>query len=164
MDLSLTVLSGLLLLLGVVGCVVPFLPGPILSFLGITTLALTTRSPSWQTLLLLGGLAALVTVFDYIAPVVGAKWFKCSKTGMRFSLIGTVVGLFFLPFGILIGPLLGAIIGEMYSGKRFLRACWAGVGVFTGYVGGLVFKITFCLYLVWVYVCQVWLCNSSATP
>ncbi|MBQ9429969.1 MAG: DUF456 domain-containing protein [Kiritimatiellae bacterium] len=156
MDLALTVLSGLLLFLGVVGCVVPFLPGPVLSFLGIATLSLTSHPLSWQTLLLLGGFTALVTVFDYIAPVVGAKWFKCSRTGMRFSLIGTVVGLFFLPFGILVGPLLGAIIGEMLSGKKFFRACWSGVGVFTGYVGGLVFKITFCVYLVGIYIYQIW--------
>jgi len=142
----LAVAGAVLVVLGLVGCVLPVLPGPPIGFLGIVLL---WAGRGWEaesfgpvTVAVLGVSAAVVTVLDYVAPAVGAKRYGASKRGVWGSVIGMLVGMFFLPpFGMLIGAYAGALVGERTAGKRSEEAFRAAWGVFVGTVVGILLKL-----------------------
>ncbi len=131
----------LLAALGLIGCVVPIIPGPILSFVGLLFLLPTKHAPSLMTLVLFGGAALVVTVLDNIVSVWGAKKFKASRAGLWGCVIGTIIGLFFLPIGIIAGPFLGAFLGELLSGRKTEDAARSGLGALVGFFAGTFIKI-----------------------
>ncbi|MHC4861560.1 MAG: DUF456 domain-containing protein, partial [Planctomycetota bacterium] len=140
--LSFTVLVALgvaLILAGLVGCVLPVLPGPPLSFAGFVLL---WAARGWEAhtfgttmVVVLGGLTVVVTVFDFVAPVIGAQRFGASRPGIWGSVVGMIAGMILLPpLGMLIGAFLGALLGEVASGKHGRAATRAAWGVFMGTV------------------------------
>lgn len=142
MDYFLLALAILLMIIGIIGCLVPVLPGPPLSYLGIIILHFTRYAEySKNLLLILGAVAIIVTVLDYFVPVWGTKKFGGSKYGVRGATIGLIVGLFFGPPGIIIGPFLGAIIGEMIFKDDFKYALKAGFGSLLGFLTGIGLKL-----------------------
>ena len=93
------------------------------------------------------------TDLDYISPVLGTKYAGGSKGGNRGCMIGTVAGLFvFPPWGILIGPFVGAVIGELISGKQSVDAVQAGFGAFLGFLFSVVAKESLCGYFLYCFV------------
>ena len=109
MEIALTILGVLCALIGFVGCIFPVIPGPPLSFLALILLSLAKNwEPFTSTfLLIMGGLAVLVTILDYVVPLVGAKKYGASKWGNWISMIGMLIGvLFFPPWGMLFGAFL----------------------------------------------------------
>ena len=100
-DYILLILGIILMILGIIGCLVPVLPGPPLSFLGLILLhLLTVRSfLQVQLLITLGVIAVVVTILDYIVPVWGTKKFGGSKYGTRGATVGLIIGLFLGPLG-----------------------------------------------------------------
>src|SRR5574344_511179 len=118
MTLTLVIVGALLIVLGFVGCILPVLPGPVLSYCGLLALIPTEHSPSALLLVAMGVVVAVVTVADYVVPAIGARKFNCSKLGTAGCIVGTIVGLFFVPIGIVLGPFLGAFAGELIAGKR----------------------------------------------
>lgn len=101
-------------LVGIVGAVVPALPGPPLSFASLFIVYLTTTgSISTTCLVWMLVLTILASVLDYIAPIWLTKLGGGSKKAIWGSTLGTIVGLFFMPVGLIVGPLAGAFIGEM---------------------------------------------------
>ena len=141
MNALLIVGSGALVALGVVGCVIPVLPGPILSFGGLLCLLATDRPPNLTTIVVMGALTAVAMVLDYVVPAMGARKFKCSAWGVWGCVIGTLVGLFFFPVGLLLGPFLGALVGELIAGKALAQAVRGGIGAFLGFVAGTLIKL-----------------------
>lgn len=142
MDYFLLALAILLMVIGIIGCLVPVLPGPPLSYLGIVILHFTQYAEySKKLLLILGAIAVIVTVLDYFVPVWGTKKFGGSKYGVRGATIGLIVGIFFGPPGIIIGPFLGAIIGEMIFKDDFKYALKAGFGSLLGFLTGIGLKL-----------------------
>ena len=103
MDICCFVLASVLLILGLVGCFISILPGPILSYCGLLCLIPTDRSLSTTALVLLGALTIAVTVADFVIPSIGAKKFNCSSYGTWGCVLGTIVGAFFFPIGIILG-------------------------------------------------------------
>ena len=154
MDIFLAILSGVLILLGIVGSFLPVLPGPPLSWLGIVLLHFTSyASYSWQFWIVFTGAMILVTVLDYFIPMWGTKRFGGSKAGVYGSTIGLIVGLFFGPFGIILGPFLGALIGELIvNTKDVNRALKSAFGSFIGFLLGIGLKLTFCGFAVYYFV------------
>ena len=146
------ILAGLLLLIGFVGCVVPILPGPIIGYCGLLALIPTGRSPSAFMLVTMGILVAAVTVADYVVPAIGAKKFNCSRCGTVGCFFGTIIGLFFVPFGILLGPFLGAVCGELIARKPFGAALKGGFGAFLGFLSGVFLKLLACVAITVVFV------------
>ena len=150
MDYFLFVLSGLLILLGGIGAVFPVLPGPILSFAGLLTLYFLSIKPFAMSFIAVFALiAVLVTVFDYLMPALGAKKFQGSKYGIWSSTIGIFFGFFFPPLGFILGPFIGAFIGEAATGKDLNRSLKAAFGTFVGFLAGTGMKLVFsivCLY------------------
>jgi uncharacterized protein YqgC (DUF456 family) len=133
-----------LVLLGIAGCLLPILPGPPLSFIGLLLLALANRFLPPLTPALMIGMAILtiaVTVADYIIPLLGAKRYGASKWGIWGSVIGMAVGIFFSPFGMVLGALIGAVVAEWLVQKEKGRALRAGWGVFIGSLLGTALKL-----------------------
>ena len=144
MDWFLAILGGLLILIGLLGALLPVLPGPPLSFIGLLLLHFTRWADfSTQFLVIMGVLATLVTAVDYIVPMWGTKKFGGSKAGVRGSTIGLVIGVFFFPpIGIIIGPFLGALIAElMINSDDFNKALKSGIGSLVGFLMGTGLKL-----------------------
>ncbi len=122
-DVILAIFGILLLVLGLLGCILPVLPGPPLSFLGLLLLRFThfagrtgmDRFDRW--LWILGSAAVVVTILDYIVPVWGTRHFGGSKAGTWGAAIGLLVGFFLGPVGLVAGPFAGAVLAEMLRRK-----------------------------------------------
>ena len=145
MAIALSILAGLLMLIGFVGCVVPVLPGPIIGYCGLLVLIPTEKCPSTLVLVTMGLVVAAVTVADYVVPAIGAKKFDCSRWGTIGCFLGTIVGIFFAPIGILLGPFFGAFLGELIAQKPIGAALKGGFGAFLGFLSGVFLKIFACV-------------------
>ncbi|MGE0090502.1 MAG: DUF456 domain-containing protein [Bacteroidales bacterium] len=154
MDYFLLVLSILLIITGLLGCVLPVLPGPPFSFLGLLLLHFTKFADFTVTLLIATAvLAIIVTVLDYIVPIWGTKKFGGSKAGQWGATIGMIIGMLFLgPLGLILGPLVGAIIGELIKGTESRQALSASFGAFIGFLLGVGLKLAASLYMTYHYV------------
>ena len=142
-DILLATGGGVLMILGIIGCVLPVIPGPPLSFVGLLLLHFSNYAEfSFEFLLVMGAIAVIVTIMDYIVPVWGTKKFGGSKWGMWGAAIGLVLGLiFFPPLGIIIGPFAGAVIGEALTGKDAANSFKAGLGSLLGLMIGIGLKL-----------------------
>ena len=138
MEILLIILGLICVFAGLVGCILPIVPGPPISFLALLIVHWSSAGPlDSDTLWLWGGVTLAVTVLDYVIPVWGTKKFGGTKRGMWGSTIGLIIGLFFAPFGIIIGPFLGAYVGEMSTGKSDnKKALRAALGAFLGFLAG----------------------------
>jgi hypothetical protein len=141
-DYILVVLGALIMILGIIGCLVPVLPGPPLNFLGLLLLHFTkfAQFTRW-TLIIFASIAIVVTILDYLVPMWGTKKFGGSKYGTRGAAIGLVIGLFLGPLGIIIGPLAGAFVGEMIFRDDVNYAIKAGFGSLVGFLAGVGLKL-----------------------
>jgi len=100
----------------------PILPGPPLSYLGLLLLHLTVSVEfSTKFLISWGIITVLVSVFDYIVPILGTRYFGGSKYGIWGSVAGLLAGMFFPPLGLIIGPFMGAVAGEIIAGNKKTR-------------------------------------------
>ncbi len=143
MDYVLIGLGVILMISGLLGCILPILPGPPLSYLGLLMLHFTERYEFSGSFLVLWGLiTAFVYGLDFVIPVWGTKKFGGSKRGVWGSIIGMIVGFFFFPpIGIILGPFIGAVIGEFSVGKDSAAAFKSGFGSFIGFFAGTIFKV-----------------------
>ena len=152
----LLIATGLLLALaGIAGCILPFIPGPPLSFLSLIVLSWAKhwKPFSLRFLIIVGLLTVLLTVLDYLVPASGAKKYGASRAGIWGSLIGMPLGLFvFPPWGIFIGGITGAFLGELLTGKEGSRALQASWGVFIGYIFSTALKLAFSTLLLFFYL------------
>ncbi|MDX1778923.1 MAG: DUF456 domain-containing protein [Thermodesulfobacteriota bacterium] len=152
----LLIIAGLLLALaGIVGCILPFIPGPPLSFLSLLALSWARQWEPFSVrfLIIMGILTVLLTILDYVIPAGGAKKFGASKAGIWGSLFGMPLGLFFFPpWGILIGGIAGAFLGELIAGKEGNTALRASWGVFIGYVSATTLKLAFSTIVLFFYI------------
>ena len=152
---SLIALGFLLAVAGFLGCLLPFLPGPPLSLAALILLSLVKNWEPFSVtfLLIMAGLTLLVTLLDYVIPSLGARRYGASKFGVWGSAIGLIVGLvFFPPFGIFLGGMAGAVLGELLAGKGRGEAFRAGWGVFLGNVVGTGFKMSVSAVMLFFYV------------
>ena len=145
MEIFLLVLAGLCMLIGIVGCIVPGLPGVPVAYVGLWIAQATERIDfTWQMLLIWGIVTVVVSVLDYVVPAWGTKHFGGTKWGIWGSTIGVFVGLFFGAVGVIVCPLIGAILGELMNGKEMKEALRAGWGSFIGLLCGTILKLICC--------------------
>ncbi len=142
MDIFWAVLAVLLGLIGIIGSFLPVLPGPPISFFGLLILQLQEEAPfSLKYLLIWLVVVIIITALDYVVPLLGTKKWGGSKYGIWGSTIGLVLGLFlFPPFGFIIGPMIGAFVGEVIYQKDRDKAFRAAVGSFIGFLAGTALK------------------------
>lgn len=129
----LLIIFGLLIsIVGLIGCIIPALPGPPLSFLSLVILEFAIEDAfPLDFFYLWGGITIAVVLLDYILPIVGAKVYKASNYGIWGSIIGMIVGIiFFPPFGMILGLFAGAVLGEVIAGKKELEALKVGGATF----------------------------------
>lgn len=154
MDIFLSVLAGLLLLLGFLGTVIPVLPGAPLAWLGLLAAFFSKYCDiSVRALIITAILAILVSIADNIFPVFFTKKSGGSKAGTWGATLGLIAGLFIGPVGILLGPFLGALCGELihnFNDKK--QALNAAVGAFKGFLAGTGIKMLCCAFFIWLYI------------
>lgn len=147
MDIFLLIAGIILIVLGLAGCILPVIPGPPMSFVGLLLLRFTRfvetpRADQFDKILWIMAIAAIVvTVLDYIVPVWGTKKFGGSRSGTAGAAIGLIIGLFFAPLGLILGPFLGAVAGEMIAGKDSSSSLRSGFGSLLGFLTGVVMKL-----------------------
>jgi hypothetical protein len=155
MMVAIIILGLILAVSGLVGCILPIIPGPPLSFIALIILS---YAKNWEPfsatfLIIMGGLTVLVAILDYVIPAAGAKKYGASKFSVFCSIIGMMIGLFaFPPFGLFIGGFVGAVGGELYVGKAGEDALRAGLGVFVGNLVSIGLKMGLCGVMLLFYV------------
>lgn len=121
----------------------PVLPGTIISYIGMLCVSFSSYSElSTLTLATWGIVAVVVIVMDYVLPGYFSKKFGGTKAGVTGATIGTIAGIFFGPLGIIFGPFVGAVIGEMLAEKlTFNQALTVGFGSMLSFLVGTLFKL-----------------------
>ncbi len=156
MNLSLvfTILAGLLLLLGFLGTFVPILPGAPLAWLGLLLCYFSSYNDISLVTLIITALAALaVSILDNLLPVFMTDKIGGSKAATIGSTLGLIAGFFLGPAGIIAGPFLGALVGEMiHSGGNFSASLKAAWGAFLGFILGTGIKMIAVGFFIWIYV------------
>jgi uncharacterized protein YqgC (DUF456 family) len=141
-DYILLILGIILMLIGIIGCLVPVLPGPPLSFLGIILLHFSRFGEFTNSALItFAAITIVVSILDYIVPVWGTRRFGGSKYGTRGATIGLIIGIFLGPAGIIIGPFAGAVVGELLFKDDMKYALKAGFGSLLGFMTGIGLKL-----------------------
>jgi uncharacterized protein YqgC (DUF456 family) len=143
-----------LIVVGVVGTVLPVLPGAILVFAGIALAAWIddfARIPAWL-LVLLGVLTVMAWAVDYVAAALGAKRAGASKLAIVGATIGTVAGIFSGLWGLFFMPLVGAAVGEYVAQRDARRAGKVGIATWIGLVLGSIAKVAIVLTMVGIFV------------
>jgi len=157
MNIALLILAFLFLLIGIIGCIVPGLPGTPIAYAGLWIAQATERVDfSWQMLLVWGIVTIVISILDYVVPAWGTKRFGGTKWGVWGSTIGVFVGLFFGAVGVILGPLVGAIIGELIAGKELPAALKAGWGSFIGILFGTIIKLIACGLMTVALIQAIW--------
>jgi len=153
MDFVLIGIGIILMIVGITGCVLPLIPGPPLNFLGLLVLHFTSGFQfSTEFLIFWAVITAVIYGLDLVIPVWGTKKFGGSKRGIWGSVIGLIAGMFFFPpFGLIIGPFAGAVIGELTAGKESMAALKSGFGSFVGFISGTVLKLFVSGMMTWYF-------------
>ena len=156
MEILLFILSALLIIVGIIGAVVPALPGPPLGYVGLLLLQLTDKVQFSTSFLVVWGIVVLaVTILDYLLPIWTTKKVGGSKAGINGSIIGMVVGIIFTPIGMILGTLLGAIIGEIIGGASGDKALKSGLATFVGTMLSIGIKLIVCVSLLMYYIIEL---------
>ena len=135
--------------LGILGCIVPALPGPFISWCSLLLFFLLPDHEVSNTTLIISGIFMLIaSALDYIVPVLGARQFGSSKEGIWGGIIGVFIGLFLSVTGvgvifIVLGPLIGTIVGDLIAGGTFTKALNSGLGSMIGFLVGTSIKLIF---------------------
>jgi uncharacterized protein YqgC (DUF456 family) len=136
---------------GLIGAVVPLLPGTtiILAAAIIHRIMLgPEKSVGWRTIAILAFLTLATYAIDFLSGYFGAKYFGATKWGMFGAMIGALVGIFFGFIGLFVGPVIGAIAGEFIAGKQLVDAGRAGWGSLLGNFAGMLGKLAIALVMI----------------
>jgi uncharacterized protein YqgC (DUF456 family) len=156
MDYFLVILGFFLLVLGLVGCFAPVVPGPPFGFLALLFLHWSRFGQfSPNILWMFAILTVLVSIIDYFIPLWGTRKWGGSGAGVAGATVGLVLGFFFPPIGIILGPFVGAVIGELIVGKRSHEAFKAGLGAFIGFVMGTAIKMSLVFVMVYYFIAEL---------
>jgi len=153
--------TGCLMIAGLVGCVLPMLPGHVIIFIGAVAHWVMLREASglkWWSFLVLAALAGISQIFEMVSGAAGAKKFGGTKWGALGALTGSLVGLFFLPLGLLLGPLIGAFTFEILIARKHPKpAAVSGVGSVVGTLTGMAFNLVMGVVMVAWFLVDVFL-------
>ena len=146
--------SGLLILVGLAGTVLPVLPGTILILAGIVLGAWIddfTRV-GWVTVAVICVLAVAAWSLDYVAGLLGAKKAGASRQAVIGAALGTVAGIFMGLVGVLFMPLVGAAVGEYLARKNHQQAVRVGVSTWLGIMVGLLAKVVIAFMMIGIFI------------
>ncbi|MBR2958510.1 MAG: DUF456 domain-containing protein [Bacteroidales bacterium] len=159
MNTFLIIMAFVCLAVGVAGSVLPGLPGPPISWVGLLLAGFTPWVETSTTLLIAtAAVAAVITVLDYVVPSLSTKRFGGSKYGIWGCNIGLILSVFGLPFGpqglfgVIFWPFVGALAGEYLKSRELRPALRAAWGAFVGFLGGTLMKLAYCVALLVVVI------------
>ncbi len=144
LSIVMTILGAGLVLIGVIGCVIPALPGPIFAFLALILISIPG---AWELyavwlLIVLGALAVATMVLDNVLPAMSSKKAGAGKAGVWGSVVGMILGSFVIPpFGTIIGAFVGALLFEILFNKENKDPMKAALGVFNGTMLAILLKL-----------------------
>lgn len=150
----LMLLAVALVVVGVIGTVLPALPGAPIVFLGLLLAAWVDhfQKVGWFTLTVLAVLTVLTFVVDFMAASLGAKRVGASWAALAGAALGMIVGLFFSIPGLIFGPFVGAVLGEYLTRKDWAQARRVGVGTWLGMLLGIAGKLALIFTMVGIFV------------
>jgi len=154
MTIFLFVLAVVLVIVGLVGTVLPALPGAMLIVAGLVVAAWAdgfARVGVW-TLVVIGAIGAASYLVDFAAAALGAKKFGASPRAMIGAGLGTLAGLFLGPVGIIFGPFVGAIIGELTVHRDIARVGKAGLAAWIGFLLGIAVKVGIAFLMIAIFL------------
>ena len=158
MNIVLNVIAAMLIVAGLLGALVPALPGIPLIFGGLWLIAAVDHyrhiGVAWLLVIASIGIVGMIT--DAIAGVLGAKRVGASRQAIAGALLGTVIGIFLGLPGLLLGPFVGAMLGELLAGNSVLRSAHVGVGTWIGLLFGTIFKLVASLMMVALFGARWW--------
>lgn len=159
MDILLLAIGFCCMIIGILGSFLPVLPGTPISYVGLLLLYWTDAVPMNYWVLGIAGIVMLVvSILDYAIPAQGTKRFGGSKYGIWGTNIGLVVGIFTpIPFGFVVGPFVGALIGELiYNSSDHKRAVKAATGSFIGFLASSFMKFVVCVAFLGIFAGVAW--------
>ena len=165
MEVALSISAIVLAILGVIGCVLPIVPGVIISYGGLVCLYFCPSADISITQLIIYGIFAIVlTVVDFMLPSYFSKKFGGSKAGQRGATLGLIVGILFSCWGPIVGllalivcPCAGAVIGEIIHDKSDKKKAFkVGLGTFISFFVGTIIKLIYSFILLSYIVCRIW--------
>jgi uncharacterized protein YqgC (DUF456 family) len=143
LEIALYVLAAVLIVAGLLGNILPALPGIPMIFGGIWLAAAVNQYQHvglWW-LVVIGVLGTLGVIVDFVAATLGAKRVGASPLALSGAGLGTLIGMFFGIAGLLLGPFVGALLGELASGTSVLRSAHVGVATWIGLLFGTLIKL-----------------------
>ena len=158
MDIILIIIAAFIMVLGIIGSFLPILPGPLTSWLGLLVAHCTTAIAMNKSFLITTFLIAIfIWLLDYIIPAIGTKRFGGSKFGVIGTSIGLVIGFLApIPGGIIIGPFLGALIGELMNKSDIKTATKAAFGSFIGFLTSTFIKFIVAIIYLGFFIKIIW--------
>jgi len=153
MGVLLWIAAVLLVLVGIAGTILPALPGTPLVLIGLVLAAWADdfQKVGWFPLSVIGGLTVLSLVVDFAATSLGAKRVGASWLAVTGAAIGTIVGLFFSIPGLILGPFVGAVLGEYLARRNRDQAIKAGIGTWVGILLGTAGKLALIFMMIGVF-------------
>ena len=150
-------LALLVMLAGLIGSIVPVLPGtPLVLAVAVGhRLYFGQAGASNLVLVILVALTLISLLFDFLAGMLGARRFGATWRGALGAIIGGIVGLFFSLPGIILGPFIGALLFEMLGDREFKPAAKAGFGATVGLLAGIVGKFSICVVMILLFATNV---------
>ncbi len=141
-----TLVSFAFIVTGIAGVLLPALPGAFMVWLGIAAFGFLNPDVNWPiSFYVVQGLLALSTyIIDYLATIWGVKKFKGSKAGAIGAVLGMLLVFVLGPLGIIIGPFIGAVIGELLAGGELRQALTSGFGSFVGFIVATFLRLFIC--------------------
>lgn len=153
MDSALAIIGFICCVVGLLGSFLPVLPGPALSWVGLLLVYLTkTVENNYWVLGFTLVITLVISILDYVIPAQGTKRFGGTKYGIWGTNIGLTAGLFFPPFGFIIGPFVGAFVGELVNNSEDKNgALKAAFGSFLGFLVSTFMKFIVCFSFLILY-------------
>lgn len=168
MDIFLLILGFVFMLIGILGSFLPVLPGPPISWIGLLLLYSTSViAMNWTFLGITLAIALIVFALDYMIPAIGTKKFGGTKAGMLGTTLGLLVALFFPilgPFGIIIWPFIGALVGELLNKADKKTATKAAFGSFLGFLTGTFLKFVVTIVFLGLFISRAWEHKATLFP
>jgi len=148
------VLAGLIVIIGLVGTIVPVLPGIPVMLAGLVLAAWSTdfEPVGWGTLTVLAVLTAISILIDFVASAFGAKSLGASPRAFWGATLGAVIGMFFGLVGIILGPFIGAVAAEFSGGHGMHQAGRSGYGVWIGMIIGTAAKLAIAFLMLGIFL------------
>jgi uncharacterized protein YqgC (DUF456 family) len=150
------ILGIILVLVGIVGSLLPLLPGPPIALAGMLLQLFREPAPFSSRFYWIWVVIVVISlVLDYLVPIWGTKRFGGTKYGAWGCTLGFLLAFWMGPWGVIFGPFLGAFAGEMIGGKNSKKSFRAALGSFVGFLLGSFLKIIICFLMLYYIIASI---------